>query len=473
MYRILGMKIKNHHYLKDFELNFTKANGDAFSKIIFAGENGCGKTQILSIIKEFIALFRFGISSTSGPTISCDMEFQIRFDNETYLCKLTRKPDVNSIEMRSEDEAGNIVNNVKHQLKAISSRTEINFTPGRVDSIKNSDIDSIGGQPIFETERDIATTIKQLILDIETRDNSDHVTWERENPGKGVPPENFLKNKRMSRFNRAFSFMFNDKLKFSKIKGTDVLFEKNGNKFSIDDLSSGEKQIVFRGGNLIQNLNIFSGCTVLIDEPELSIHPKWQEKLLGFYENLFSVGANKAQIFIATHSDHILKSALEDDDSIIVKIKTSEKNEVAGEKIYKKGQGKILPRVTIGEVKWSVFDLPTIDFHCALFGHLQGVEIKNSYGNTILLPTDARGNPRPRSIYELDEVLKSLGAPTVPSGLKNTHRYAQGHIGDKTLCAYLRNQIDHPESSEREPEIYTQNLQASIEFMISLAMYSR
>jgi ABC-type cobalamin/Fe3+-siderophores transport system ATPase subunit len=46
---------------------------------------------------------------------------------------------------------------------------------------------------------------------------------------------------------------------------------------------------------------------ILIDEPELSLHPSWQNRVLKIYEN-FAI-KNNCQIIIATHSPHIIGSA--------------------------------------------------------------------------------------------------------------------------------------------------------------------
>jgi len=46
---------------------------------------------------------------------------------------------------------------------------------------------------------------------------------------------------------------------------------------------------------------------ILIDEPELSLHPSWQNRVLKIYENFAK--QNDCQIIIATHSPHIIGSA--------------------------------------------------------------------------------------------------------------------------------------------------------------------
>jgi hypothetical protein len=37
----------------------------------------------------------------------------------------------------------------------------------------------------------------------------------------------------------------------------------------------------------LQNKNSINGNIVLIDEPEISLHPNWQLKILDFYKKIF------------------------------------------------------------------------------------------------------------------------------------------------------------------------------------------
>ncbi len=66
-----------------------------------------------------------------------------------------------------------------------------------------------------------------------------------------------------------------------------LLFKKHGKSISIDDLSTGEKQIVFRGSYLLRNIGKLETAAIFIDEPELSMHPKWQQNILKYYKDLF------------------------------------------------------------------------------------------------------------------------------------------------------------------------------------------
>ncbi len=75
--------------------------------------------------------------------------------------------------------------------------------------------------------------------------------------------------------------------------------------FNIGSLSTGEKTLLSKIFYLY--LEQPKNKIILIDEPELSLHPSWQNKILGIYENFAKINNN--QIIIATHSPYILGGA--------------------------------------------------------------------------------------------------------------------------------------------------------------------
>jgi AAA15 family ATPase/GTPase len=85
-----------------------------------------------------------------------------------------------------------------------------------------------------------------------------------------------------------------------------VRFQDNsGNEFDIDALSTGEKTLLSKV--LYLYFKDYNDKVILIDEPELSLHPSWQNRVLKIYENFAKL--NNCQIIIATHSPHIIGSA--------------------------------------------------------------------------------------------------------------------------------------------------------------------
>ena len=108
-------------------------------------------------------------------------------------------------------------------------------------------------------------------------------------------------------------------------KSIPIFTNSAGDKFDINELSSGEKQLFLRT-LAIKMLNP-ENSIILIDEPELSLHPKWQQRIVDVYRK---IGKNN-QIIIATHSPHILGSVkkenimlLDKDDEGKIEIKTGD-----------------------------------------------------------------------------------------------------------------------------------------------------
>ena len=75
--------------------------------------------------------------------------------------------------------------------------------------------------------------------------------------------------------------------------------------FTLKDLSTGERTLLSKV--LYLHLKEPKNKVLLIDEPETSLHPSWQNRILKFYENFAKINNN--QIIIATHSPHIIGSA--------------------------------------------------------------------------------------------------------------------------------------------------------------------
>lgn len=168
---------------------------------------------------------------------------------------------------------------------------------------------------------DLASEIQQLLIDIKDNDAHELQSWV--NTHIGIAPPETVRNRRIKRFKNAFSQVF-DNLSVSRIitggGKKKVYFNKNNIDVDIASLSSGEKQIVFRGAFLLRNQQSTKGSVVLIDEPEISLHPTWQIKIYDYYRKLFTETdtTQTSQIFFATHSQYVLRSALENRASTLI-----------------------------------------------------------------------------------------------------------------------------------------------------------
>lgn len=175
------------------------------------------------------------------------------------------------------------------------------------------------------------TSLKQLLVDLSAQDDAAYAKENRCRSENGVPAQSydeFAQTSLLSRFKNAFNNFF-DELQFDRIETVNgehaIIFTKNGQDISIDALSTGEKQIVFRGAHLLKNSHMLDGGFVFIDEPEISMHPKWQNKILDYYQGLFFVnGSLRNQMFFATHSEKVISKALSNSTRNLVVVLSQE-----------------------------------------------------------------------------------------------------------------------------------------------------
>ena len=78
--------------------------------------------------------------------------------------------------------------------------------------------------------------------------------------------------------------------------------DREGESVPLSLLSSGEQHLIVIIGELVFNAD--ENCLVLIDEPEISFHPEWQEKFLGILESIQRV--NAFSVLVSTHSPMLI-----------------------------------------------------------------------------------------------------------------------------------------------------------------------
>lgn len=116
---------------------------------------------------------------------------------------------------------------------------------------------------------------------------------------------------------------------YDMVNSTNVIFHKQGCDITSEDMSSGEFAI------LSTVLSISAAADdphtlVLLDEPELSLHPNWQMTLI---DNLDRALANKVcHLLIATHS-HMLVSDLPMKRSAVTQVEKDEKGNLNATRI--------------------------------------------------------------------------------------------------------------------------------------------
>ena len=335
---VLNLKITQHPILGNLFLDFTDCNGNPIDNIIFAGENGCGKTTILDILSNLGNVSSLPLNVTIEAFLKLNSleqrTFKLQFgpmeDSKwgdlNYVNYKIIRLDNHSFHVHStfyEDSKQQLQvgpRDVSMQFNCVYLTPEITFIPRQISSVTAKSTDSYSGGLIKSTS-DIATTITQLLIDIDNQDNNDFCQLYTQRPAADY---SLVQRKpRISRFNNAFSEIF-DNMRIEKIENQDnqkkLLFKHHDNLVPVDKLSTGEKQIVFRGGFLLQNQQSTTGALVLIDEPEISLHPDWQKKISSFYKKIFTndSGVQTSQIFMATHSPFIVHNNNRQNEKVII-----------------------------------------------------------------------------------------------------------------------------------------------------------
>ena len=100
-----------------------------------------------------------------------------------------------------------------------------------------------------------------------------------------------------------------------------------------------------------------------------------------YYRSLFNKnGSQDAQIIIATHSEYVLRSALEDRDNILIIVLSDDNGRIHSKNIT---APTILPTITSAETNYLAFGILSVDYHIELYGYLQ-----NKTGNDTVKSCD-------------------------------------------------------------------------------------
>lgn len=179
---------------------------------------------------------------------------------------------------------------------------------------------------------------------------------------------------------------------------------------------------------------------IIIENPEIYLHPKAQEKLTKFL--LFI--SKFAQIIIETHSDHILKTSIghKNFNGKIFVLYLNENGET--KKIAMTHKNFKTNPISYAEVQYKAFGIITQELHIILYGQLHKKCCSSN------------------SIEAFDKYMLQ-NMPKVPKKHDN-YNYNKKAIYE-TLPTYIRNCIDHPENTNR-PKYSEKELKLSIEFLL-------
>ena len=450
------MKIKsvswsNHPVLGDLEIDFCNPvdSGTPYQNIVLIGENGSGKTNVLESISEFlvggsiegIASIKYVANSEHLEAVPPNSGIERGFYD--VVDKQGKKTNFIIGKNHQDPLQDDNPLNIRHD-GCVYSKARADYRTSIISTTKTSGLDK--GKHDSDSEQDF-TSLKQLLVDIHAQDTNEYAEQNKKLESSPMSWGQFDLKSKSYRFKNAFDNFF-EKITFKTVRDSgdrkEVYFEKGNSEISIDQLSTGEKQIVFRGCFLLKNIKNLSEAVVMIDEPELSMHPKWEQKILAYYKELFSTGSTQtAQIIFASHSVHVVQEALNNSSTDLVVVLAEKNGAITATTVH---SPFVLPNISAAETNYHAFDLASNDYHTELYGYLQH---KQNALTVKKCDTFIKGNAH------YDAALHAKPS----QGPQNTTY--------DTLPKFVRNQIHHPNGINSVTE---EELRQSIELLIKLCV---
>lgn len=313
----MNFKIENIFIEKLFDKNNIDWNLKDVNVLV--GKNGSGKTTILQLINAAL------LNTTQNNALGLCNTVNLHFDKErteenrvTLVNPSALKRHAKNIFLTQKDFLNNIVDNL------ITEAINKNNNSINKDKIKNLKSDVISTF-LTDLEKDenitnyfseknknkhpqltveYISTINMSANSINNITKSDgkntnFLDYEIREELNTLLKSNNSRNK--NKLINVLNIMFSDSNKTVKIKDDLLIFQlDDGKEIGYESLSSGERQVIYIFIKVIKAE--INKSLILMDEPEISLHLSWQEKLLTQIREV-----NKSsQIIIVTHSPAIV-----------------------------------------------------------------------------------------------------------------------------------------------------------------------
>lgn len=146
-------------------------------------------------------------------------------------------------------------------------------------------------------------------------------------------------------------YLLEELRKYDLVQRPDItLYKKNGQKFTFSDASSGEVNILSTLFTLIPSLQ--DNSLILIDEPEISLHPNWQSQYINLIDRIMDK-VTGCHIIIATHS-HFIISDLPLKRSSVINFKSDHQSKYTVNYINDDTYG-----LSAEDILLNIFDMPS------------------------------------------------------------------------------------------------------------------
>lgn len=298
---LLKVKIGSHKVLRDISIDFANDDGSSKSIILIAGINGSGKTSLLEYIGRKIKDYKFDASGN----LDLLTEFDKSEEGDKYLSSIkTIRIDQSLLSSLKSDLPA------KDYLIAFDANGQLINIPKDKETL------------FADTIANLSTKVFYLQTEKFRYKSPDEVVYNYVNNiifTKNVTPDiayrevQFILEDLFEDFDLRVEF---GGINFSRNSDKDygVYFKnKYSEKIKINDLSTGEKELITKAFYL--EMLQPREAIILVDEPERSLHPLWQKKIVAVYRRLASKYG--CQFIVATHSPHIISSVPPEDIFIL------------------------------------------------------------------------------------------------------------------------------------------------------------
>lgn len=279
------INIKNFRVLKDIEISFQTPNDVEKNNVVnvIAGVNGCGKTSLLDAIFDAI----------SNPYLMHDRP------NQYHSIKLSEvdMTDINATNWLPLDSKIKELNKKNFNRHSPYNDPRIIYLPSQ-QSFNYSATSQLIIKYVFSQKIDTTTILGRAEFYIK------EYVLNHERESSVSDPKTRTKNA-VDSFNANFldAELLTQLVDLSKEQFNRPIFDNaTGEKVTIEQLSDGEKQLYARVIALMMLEP--KNSIILIDEPEIALHPAWQQKIMQIYSR---IGTNN-QFIVATHSAQIISS---------------------------------------------------------------------------------------------------------------------------------------------------------------------
>lgn len=256
---------------------------------VIAGVNGTGKTSLLEAIFQAISQPALFFHQKKCGQISIFDFNEVNLDDVPEIYN-----QLNWMEVLNKIS---YLNNTNSDINGFDDQPRLIFMPSQ-QNFQYSPVTQMAVQYVFAQKVDIQKILgnaefytKEYVLNKILESNiADPV--ERTKVAVDAFNSHFLNANLLTKLSNLSKTLFNRPV-FSNAANQEV---------TIDQLSDGEKQLY---GRVIALMILNpSNSMILIDEPEIALHPAWQQKIMQIYSR---IGQNN-QFIVATHSPQIIAS---------------------------------------------------------------------------------------------------------------------------------------------------------------------